>query len=60
MKTYIKVWVIIALVINLAAGGFLKYKGGDIIRCNKAYNKVFPCYHGEGVGFKGEFLKMLI
>ena len=47
MKTYIKVWVIISLVINLAAGGFLKYKGGDIIRCNKAYNKVFPCYHGD-------------
>ena len=47
MKTYIKVWVIIALVINLAAGGFLKYKGGDIIRCNKTYDKVFPCYHSD-------------
>ena len=47
MKTYIKVWVIIALVINLAAGGVLKYKGGDIIRCNKTYDKVFPCYHSD-------------
>ena len=45
MKAYIKVWVIIALIANIAGFALLQSKSGDLIRNNKAYSKVYPCYH---------------
>ncbi len=44
MKTYIKVWVIIALIADIAVAGFLMVKRDSIIRCNRSYKKIYPCH----------------
>ena len=44
MKTYIKIWVIITLIADIAVFGFLTAKREDIFKCNRTYKKIYPCY----------------
>ena len=43
MKAYLKTWGIILLVVNILVFGYLTGTDGSIIKCNKTYNKVYPC-----------------
>lgn len=43
MKSYIKVWGIIILVVNILAFGFLLFAGDDLIKRGQEYEKVYPC-----------------
>ena len=43
MKRYIKVWLVIALVVNVLTFLMLTIDAPRVIRCNREYNKVYPC-----------------
>ena len=43
MKTYLKVWGVIILVVNIVVFGYLTGTGCDFIRCNKSYTKTYSC-----------------
>ena len=43
MKTYTKVWIMIALIVDVVIFGSLTLPGSDIIQCNREYHWVYPC-----------------
>ena len=44
MKTYIKIWVIITLIVDMAVFGVLSVMREDIFKCNRSYKKIYPCH----------------
>ena len=44
MKTYIKIWIIIALIVDMAVFGVLSVMREDIFKCNRSYKKIYPCH----------------
>ena len=49
MKTYIKIWVIITLIVDMAVFGVLSVMREDIFKCNRTYKKIYPCHTIEVV-----------
>ena len=47
MKTYIKIWIIITLIVDMAVFGVLSVMREDIFKCNRSYKKIYPCYQSE-------------
>ena len=43
MNKYIKTWLLIAVVVDVVAFLHLFCSAGTIIRCNRGYEKVYPC-----------------
>ena len=43
MRTYIKIWIIIACIVTMGVFAYLSADGGSNIRCNRMYDKVYPC-----------------
>ena len=44
MRTYIKVWIIITCIVDMFVFSYLSADGGSKIRCNRVYNKIYPCH----------------
>ena len=42
-RTYIKIWLWVALIVNLVAFSALQIDADKIIKCNRTYNLVYPC-----------------
>ena len=42
-RTYIKIWLCAALIVNLVAFSALQIDADKIIKCNRTYNLVYPC-----------------
>ena len=44
MKTYIRVWITIAIIVDMVLVACLTVDGGSNIRCNRVYKKIYPCH----------------
>ena len=42
MRIYIRVWIVIALIINIASFSFLLDNSRGIFRCNRKYKRIYP------------------
>ena len=53
MKRYITIWLVIIVLVDLLAFGFLVSSGGGFIKCNREYKKIY-CDEPIGPFFGGE------
>ena len=47
-RTYIKIWLCAALIVNLVAFSALQIDADKIIKCNRTYNLVYPVANCQG------------